>query len=430
MLLLLDRGRGFGVFWRLSARRDGCFLIVDTGRDTADGLLGVMKDGGTLALALLLPGAVMDSLDEGTPNLFGVAGIVRAGPSLVVGLLPFDMAEDGRGGGGGGGMLLSPLKKLDLRLPLLGAGEGGSIDRVSIVLSESDGLRFFDPVASDSGPGSSWSTYSDSASFSRNPALELALEDALDAERKPFRLPKASSSLGIPFDEDDGREGAFAWREGGRAKGRLKTDASLAVEVEVAEEAEFRVGPKLGMPLTRREEEEEAADGRRAAPGAAFGAVDVVGGALGRASESLDVFFCSVEFVGRDIDCRDGFLRSVSVDDGARSCDWLAEGLSTGRRDGAGLGMPDGRGMDDEDGDGDGSMVGVRATYTMHRLLARNAFMQVSRVETHGPTRKGPVLPGPFASPCPIWGAGSSGLSERGREGGRCPVQQKSCHVS
>jgi hypothetical protein len=181
--------------------------MVDAGRDIADGLLGVVKDGGTLALALLLPGAVMDSRDEGTPSLFGVAGMVRVGPSLVVGLLPFDMAEDGRGGGG---MLLSPLKKLDLRLPLPGAGEGGSIDRVSMVLSESDGLRFFFAVTSGSGPASSWSTYSDSASFSRNPALELALEDALDAERKPSRLPKASSSLGIPFDEDDGREGAFA----------------------------------------------------------------------------------------------------------------------------------------------------------------------------------------------------------------------------
>jgi hypothetical protein len=59
----------------------------------------------------------------------------------VDGLLPllFDMAEAGRTGGG---MLLSALKKLDRRLPLPGAGDDGRLDRLSIVLSESDGRLF------------------------------------------------------------------------------------------------------------------------------------------------------------------------------------------------------------------------------------------------------------------------------------------------
>lgn len=100
----------------------------------------------------------------------------------------------------------------------------------------------------------------------------------------------------------------------------------------------------LGMPLVRREDE---MDGRLetgfegAAPN----------GALERTSEARDAFFCSdtAGGGGRDSDETDGFLRSCSVEAGARNCDWLPEGLSTGRRDAAGLGMPDGRGMDEEE---------------------------------------------------------------------------------
>jgi hypothetical protein len=55
------------------------------------------------------------------------------------------------------------------------------------------------------------------------------------------------------------------------------------------------------------------------------------------------------------MDERDGFLRNCSVDAGARSWEWLLEGLSTGNLEaGAGLGMPDGR-----DADEDGSMAMV-----------------------------------------------------------------------
>jgi hypothetical protein len=49
------------------------------------------------------------------------------------------------------------------------------------------------------------------------------------------------------------------------------------------------------------------------------------------------------------MDESDGFLRSCSVEAGARSCEWLLEGRSTGSLDaGAGLGMPDGRGIDED----------------------------------------------------------------------------------
>lgn len=83
-----------------------------------------------------------------------------------------------------------------------------------------------------------------------------------------------------------------------------------------------------------------------------------VDGVLERTREALDGFFCSVVAGGggRLMDEMEGFLRScsveaaarsLSVEAGVRSCDWLPDGLSTGRRDDAGLGMPDGRGMDD-----------------------------------------------------------------------------------
>jgi hypothetical protein len=101
------------------------------------------------------------------------------------------------------------------------------------VRSESDGrLFFFSAFAGSPGSGSSISTYSGLGSLSRNPALELALEDAREADLNPSRLPKVSSSLRA-LDEDAGRDGGCAWREGGRAKGLLKTGASLVFEEAV-----------------------------------------------------------------------------------------------------------------------------------------------------------------------------------------------------
>ena len=120
-----------------------------------------------------------------------------------------------------------------------------------------------------------------------------------------------SSSLPA-FDEDGGREGGFAWREGGRAKGFLKAGASLVFE----ETVDVRGWLKLGIPLTRREE--GARDVRRDFELAGV-AVENVEGGLEGTSDALDVFFWSVELVGRAIDWREGFLRSVSVEAGARS---------------------------------------------------------------------------------------------------------------
>lgn len=120
-------------------------MIVETGLTTEGVLLGVATGVVTLALMLLLPGAVMESLPDAVPNLLGVAGIGWNVPSLVLGLLPLlDIAEAGRSGGG---MLLSALKKLDLRRAFPPAGDDGSWDKLSMVLSESDGRDFFLAVA-------------------------------------------------------------------------------------------------------------------------------------------------------------------------------------------------------------------------------------------------------------------------------------------
>lgn len=190
MVLLSDKGRGLGVVWRFWARDSGCFLTVEAGRDTRDVLLGVPVGVATLALTLRLPGAVMDSLPDEVPNLLGVAGIGKAGPSLVVGLLVFDIAEAGLKGGG---MVLSALKKLDLRRVLPAAGEEGSCDRLSTVRSDSEGRDFFFGDISCSTAVSS--TGSCCGSSSRKPAREPALDDAREAALKPSRLPRASSSL-------------------------------------------------------------------------------------------------------------------------------------------------------------------------------------------------------------------------------------------
>jgi hypothetical protein len=131
-------------------------LMVETGRTTEGVLVGVAMGAGTLALMLLRPGAVIESLPEAVPNLLGVAGIKGRVPSLVLGLLPLlDIADAGRNGGG---MLLSALKKLDLRRPLATAGDAGSWARLSTVRSESDGRDFF--LVAFSGSSSSSKTWS------------------------------------------------------------------------------------------------------------------------------------------------------------------------------------------------------------------------------------------------------------------------------
>lgn len=164
MLLLSDSGRTFGVFCTLCARAKG-FLIVDTGRATEGVRVGVAAAGvWTLALKLLFPGAVIESLPDVVPNRFGVAGMGWKVPSLVVGLLPLlDIADAGRSGGG---MLLSALKKLDLRLPFPPAGDEGSWERLSMVRSERDGRDFFVVAGSGAGAGSGSTGDSASTSFS------------------------------------------------------------------------------------------------------------------------------------------------------------------------------------------------------------------------------------------------------------------------
>lgn len=48
---------------------------------------------------------------------------------------------------------------------------------------------------------------------------------------------------------------------------------------------------------------------------------------------------------GREMEATEGFLRNWLLEAGERSCGWLPEGLSTGRREAAGRGRPEGRGM-------------------------------------------------------------------------------------
>jgi hypothetical protein len=139
MVLLLDNGRDLAVAWTFCVCENGCFLIVEAGRARDGVLLGVATALVLMAaLTLLFPGAVIDPLDASEPNLLGVLGSARGVPSLVIGL-PLERAEAGLRGGG---IELSALKKLDLRLVLPTAGEDGSCDRLSMVLSESDGRDF------------------------------------------------------------------------------------------------------------------------------------------------------------------------------------------------------------------------------------------------------------------------------------------------
>jgi hypothetical protein len=190
---------------------------VEVGRARDGVLLGVaiaLVVVVVAALILLLPGAVMDPLEARGASLRGVLGTFCGVPSLVMGL-PLDRAEAGLRGGG---MELSALKKLDLRLVLLAAGEEGSCERLSTVLSESDGRDFLG-VGFTGSASSSSRVYS--GSFSRNPAREPAREDARDAERNASRSPSTSSPGAVV---DGPVEGGVVrvWRDGGRAVGFLK----------------------------------------------------------------------------------------------------------------------------------------------------------------------------------------------------------------
>lgn len=132
-------------------------------------------------------------------------------------------------------------------------------------------------------------------------------------------------------------------------KGLLKLGAAASLVVWALV---LRARPKLGMPLVRRVVLVEV----RLEAG--FAGAAAAKGVLERTSDVLDAFFWSgtVGAAGRDSEETDGFLRSCSVEAGARSWEWLPAGLSTGRREAAGLGMPEGRGMLE----GAGSMVWLR----------------------------------------------------------------------
>lgn len=232
IVLLLDRGRTFGVDCRFCVCNRGGFLIVERGRAMEDLLLGV-ADVPAVA-ALKLRGAVIEpklSISTAAERLIsnipfwevkvplcGVAGAARGVPSLVVGRLPFDNAEAGRAGG----PIDSPLlKKLDLLRPLLPAGDEGSWDRLSIVRSDREGRDC--PTAGLWASTSFSNAYSDS--FPLNPARELAREDALEADRNASKSPSTSVSF-VPVEGFGGCELVRDCRDGGRPIGFLKTEAS------------------------------------------------------------------------------------------------------------------------------------------------------------------------------------------------------------
>lgn len=265
MLLLSDKGaRGLEGVRVLCVGTNAGFLIAVVGRDMDEMRLGVPVGVAAAALTILLLGTVIDMREDGALALLGVIGRRLPIPSLVVGLLGLlllDMADAGRRGGG---MLLSWLKKLDLRPLLLPfAGEDGSWARLSMVLSESEGRD----VPFSPSWGCTSGAYSGEEVLSWKPAREPAREDARDAERKPSRLPRPSCSL-LMLGVRSGCEGVLFWREGGRAKGFLKAGAFwLLVRGG---------GTPEGMPLTRLAEDgtREARLGflARAAFGAGFGA--------------------------------------------------------------------------------------------------------------------------------------------------------------
>ena len=223
VFLLAESGAGLDRVRVLWIGVKAGFLMAVVGRDRDEMRLGVVVGVEKLALALLLPGTVMEMREDGALGLLGVTGRRLAVPSLVVGLLPLLLLDIADAERRGGAMLLSWLKKLDLRpLLLLFAGEEGSWARLSTVLSDSDGRGFL--FATSARSASASGTHSGDELLSCKPACEPALEEALEAARKPSRLPSPSSSLLVAGVRSDW-EGVLVWREGGRAKGFLKAGA-------------------------------------------------------------------------------------------------------------------------------------------------------------------------------------------------------------
>lgn len=190
------------------------------------------------------------------------------------------------------------------------------------------------------------------------------------------------------------------------------------------DETAARGRPKLGIPLARREVDTEAR------LGTGF-ALTEANGVLERTRDARELFFCRADAGGgsRAMDDIDGFLRSCSVEAGARSCDWLPEGLSTGSRDDAGLGRPDGRGIEDA-----GSMVGPAVRVDVATTLtARNACPATCSSGMHRQPGFGPSSSGQFETCTLNAGAGCTLGPGRERElalGCRCPVRRQSSHVS
>lgn len=117
----------------------------------------------------------------------------------------------------GGGIELSALKKLDRLLPLLPAGEAGTCDRLSIVLSDNDGRTFLGAGATTGAvsTGLISSSNADSGSGSRSPALE--------DDRNASKSPNTSLSCARLVDVVDDRGVALVCRDGGRPMGFLNT---------------------------------------------------------------------------------------------------------------------------------------------------------------------------------------------------------------
>lgn len=270
---------------------------MEVGRAIEDVLLGVPATlPAWAALTLRLPGAVNEPRCEGWTILRGVTGAAWGVPSLVIGRLPFDSAEAGLRGGG---MELSALKKLDLRLDLLTAGDEGNCDKLAMVLSERDGRAFLGAgcTATSSFSGE-WSV-----SGPRKSARELAREDALETDRKPSR--SHSTSFWLVFAAFVGRGGTRVSEGDGRTVGFLKPAAS---------DDAVRTCPLPGMA--------RFVEIRDALLEAVF--VDVaVEGVLERTREERDGFFCSACGAGLALERDDNevFLRSCSVEAGERSWD-------------------------------------------------------------------------------------------------------------
>ena len=225
VFLLAESGAGLDRVRVLWIGVKAGFLMAVVGRDRDEMRLGVVVGVEKLALELLLPGTVMEMREDGALGLLGVTGRRLAVPSLVVGLLPLLLLDIPDAERRGGAILLSWLKKLDLRPLLLPfAGEEGSWARLSTVLSDSDGRGFLLATSAESTFTPTSGTYSGDELLSWKPAREPALEDALEAARKPSRLPSASSSLPV-IGARSCWEGVLVWREGGRAKGFLKAGA-------------------------------------------------------------------------------------------------------------------------------------------------------------------------------------------------------------